>query len=131
MSRRTYLLLRRAILHLRPVAATYQGRRRYLCPHVIGHTGGRPHVLCYQFAGESESGLAPDDPAANWRCMYVDELTDVSVREGQWHTAWNYWQQTSCVEEIDVRAPWRLPAAVEKARRGPAGRRRAGSGRSG
>ena len=30
---------------------------------------GQRRVLCYQFGGESESGLEPVGPPANWRCL--------------------------------------------------------------
>jgi len=50
---RVYGLLRYAAACRQPVAATYDGQPRLLCPHVLGRKSGRLHVLCYQFGGSS------------------------------------------------------------------------------
>jgi hypothetical protein len=44
--RETYSLLRSAAAHKQPVAATYDGLFRLLCPHVLGRKAGRLHVFC-------------------------------------------------------------------------------------
>src|SRR5437016_11889318 len=52
--------VRAAIVHRRPIAAFYRGRRRLLCPHLLGwNKHRRLQVLCYQYGGDSESGLKP------------------------------------------------------------------------
>ena len=60
----TYLLFRRAILARKQVVCTYRGRRRELCPHILGHTSGEEKVLAFQFGGESAKGLPPERPMA-------------------------------------------------------------------
>src|SRR5215204_2962631 len=49
--REVYLLLRLAAARRQPVAATYDGLLRLLCPHVLGRKSGRLRMFCYQFAG--------------------------------------------------------------------------------
>lgn len=52
--------IRAAIIHRQPIAALYRGRRRLLCPHLLGWSRRRRlQVLCYQYGGDSESGLKP------------------------------------------------------------------------
>ena len=47
-----------AVEEQRSIGALYQGRRRLLCPHRLGRNrAGRLRVLCYQYGGESQSGL--------------------------------------------------------------------------
>jgi hypothetical protein len=97
-----YALIRQAILGKSQVSATYKGHIRHMCPHVLGWTDGREHALFYQFGGTSSSGLDPDGSGRNWRCMFVDELTNVSVISGSWHTAPNHSRPQRCVAQIDV-----------------------------
>ena len=66
------------------VTATYQGLHRVMCPHVIGYKdGSRVNALFFQFAGESKKGLPP---GGQWRCIHVDELSNVQTERGEWHT---------------------------------------------
>jgi hypothetical protein len=101
-----YGLVREAILKRYVVVASYHGYIREMCPHVIGKKKGRAHTLLYQFAGESSSGLQPDGSSANWRCLRVDELSDVAIKKstGEWHTASNYSAAAQhCVDEIELK----------------------------
>lgn len=97
-----YTTIRQAIIDLKPVTATYNGYPREMCPHVLGTKSGRPQALFYQFGGHSDSGLDPDGSPTNWRCMFIDELSDVATFDGEWHTAPNHSRRQSCVDEIDV-----------------------------
>ena len=83
--------------------ATYNGHRREMCPHVIGTKNGRRQALFYQFGGTSSSGgrIKPGS-TQNWRCIPVDGLTNVEVREGEWHTASNHSVPQTCVDIIDL-----------------------------
>jgi hypothetical protein len=63
-----YDLIREATLRRRQVLATYNGRRRELCPHL------------FQFAGETSSMLPP---GGAWRCIPVDELVMFSFAMGR------------------------------------------------
>ena len=97
-----YELLRQAIVRRQQVLATYKGLPRSFCPHAIGLKQGVPHCLVYQFAGRSRSRVITPGSPDNWRCMIVDELHDVRVREGAWYTAWNFLEPSSCIDEIDL-----------------------------
>jgi len=97
-----YLMIREAVLNKQVVVATYKRRRRMMCPHVLGMTNGVPHALFYQFGGESESGLGAPGSSANWRCVLVNDLRDVQVIDGDWHTCTRHTRRQTCVRVIDV-----------------------------
>jgi hypothetical protein len=97
-----YQLIRNATLARQQVVATYRGHRRELCPHVIGTKEGRRQALFFQFGGGSSSSLPL---GGEWRCIPVDGLEDVVVREGPWHTGKGHHFPETCVDEIDVEAP--------------------------
>lgn len=97
-----YELIRSATLAKQQVLATYRGHRRELCPHVLGTRAGRLQALFFQFGGTSSSSLSPD---GGWRCIPLDGLEDVVVRDGLWHTRSDYHYVETCVDTIDVEAP--------------------------
>jgi hypothetical protein len=79
----SYALVRQAILERKQIVADYDGYHREMCPHVLGMKDGVRHVLSYQFAGQSSKGLPSE---GQWKCMDVDGLSQVSLREGPWFT---------------------------------------------
>jgi len=97
-----YEMIRLAIQKKQHVLATYKGHYREMCPHVLGTKHGRQQVLCYQFAGTSDSGLAPAGHPSNWRCITISNLQDVEIRDGDWHTAPNHSRPQTCVDAVDV-----------------------------
>src|SRR5436309_664241 len=75
-----YELLRDATARRQPVAATYDGQPRLLCPHVGGRKSSRLHVFCYQFGGSSNNV----EPLASqgrgvWRCLGCGETQPSGV----------------------------------------------------
>jgi hypothetical protein len=77
-----YGLVWAAVANKRPMEATDQGRHRLLCPHRLGRNrGGRLRVLCYQYGGDSSSGLEPGDSPANWRCVAREKRSRVKLVE--------------------------------------------------
>jgi hypothetical protein len=96
-----YELLRDAAARKQPIAATYDGQPRLFCPHVGGLKSGRLRVLCYQFGGRSISAeaVAPGGGGV-WRCLAVEKLSHVELRNGEWHTEPRSRRQT-CIDEID------------------------------
>jgi hypothetical protein len=99
-----YELLRLAAARRQPVAAVYDGLLRLLCPHVLGRKSGRRHMFCYQFGGNSASGLAmASDGMGGWRCLAVEKLSQVKLRAEAWHTEPRSPRQT-CIDEIDFDA---------------------------
>lgn len=103
MSSNTYDLIRNAIAKKQIVVATYQDLIREMCPHVIGKKNGKEQALFYQFGGQSRSdpGITPGSPN-NWRCLPIDGLSNVTVKDGQWVTAENHSRPQTCVDEIDL-----------------------------
>jgi hypothetical protein len=101
-----YQLIRQAIKDKDIVIATYHGYIREMCPHVLGKKKKkRAQAFLYQFAGGSRSGLGPDGSWSNWRCLFIDELSDVSIKQslGEWHTTPNYSASTqNCVDDIEA-----------------------------
>lgn len=98
-----YDLIAQAIKNQQHVTATYNGYRREMCPHTLGRSrSGRRQALFYQFAGGSSSGLAPDGSPDNWRCIPIDDLEDVEVRDGAWHTSPDHTQMQTCVFAVEV-----------------------------
>ena len=91
-----------AINRKRIVKVTYRRHERIVCPHAIGTKGNnnRWHVMCYQFAGASSSGLGPDGSTDNWRCMSLNEMLDISTEEGEWHTAPNHSRPNTCIDRV-------------------------------
>ncbi len=98
----TYGTIHDAIKNKQVVRATYRGRVRVMCPHVLGTKNGRKQVLCYQFGGSSSSGLRPDGSGENWRCMVLDGLSNVSVERGPWRTAPNHSRPQTCVDDVHI-----------------------------
>jgi hypothetical protein len=95
--------LRAAIIHRRPIAAIYRKRRRLLCPHLLGWNKHRQlQVLCYQYGGDSESGLQPAGASDNWRCLAVENLSQVELLDGPWQTAENHSRPQTCIEEVEL-----------------------------
>ena len=98
-----YSLIRQAIIDKQHVIGSYDGHYREMCPHVIGRNKeGRRQALFYQFAGTSKSGLGPDGSGRNWRCIPVDDLLDVTVRPGEWHSAPTHSRPQTCVAYVDI-----------------------------
>jgi hypothetical protein len=100
-----YRLIWTAVERRYPIAAVYKHRHRLLCPHRLGRNRqGQLRVLCYQYGGESESGLQPVGSPANWRCIAVEKLSAVELLEGSWRTALNHSRPASCVVDADIDA---------------------------
>ncbi len=100
-----YRLVWTAVANKQPIEATYQGRLRRFCPHRLGRNReGRLRVLCYQYGGDSQSGLLPAGSPANWRCVAMEKLSRVKLLKERWRTAPNHSRPASCVTETDIDA---------------------------
>jgi hypothetical protein len=83
-----YRLIWNAVARKRPIEARYHGHQWLFCPHRLGRNReGQFRVLCYQYGGQSESGLQPAGSPGNWRCLVLEELSQVKLREDAWRTA--------------------------------------------
>jgi hypothetical protein len=100
-----YRLVWAAVANKKPMRAIYKERPRLLCPHRLGRNqAGQRRVLCYQYGGESESGLEPIGSPANWRCIVLEKLWAVELLEDSWKTAPNHSRPATCVVEADIDA---------------------------
>jgi hypothetical protein len=100
-----YQLVWTAVANKRPMEAIYQGRHRLFCPHRLDRNKeGQLRVLCYQYSGDSQTGLQASGPPMNWRCVALERLSRVKLAEGDWHTAPNHSRPASCVAEADIDA---------------------------
>jgi hypothetical protein len=100
-----YRLVRTSIVNKRPIRAVYKERLRLFCAHRLGRNrAGELRVLCYQYGGESESGLEPAGSPDNWRCVVLERLRKVELIDGSWKTAPNHSRPATCVVEADVDA---------------------------
>ena len=100
-----YRLVWTAIANKQPISAIYKERRRLFCPHRLGRNRARLlRVLCYQYGGESASGLAPMGSPENWRCIVLEKLRSVELLKGSWKTAPNHSRPATCVIEADIDA---------------------------
>jgi hypothetical protein len=98
-----YRLVWTAVRHRQPIEATYQRRPRLFCPHRLGRNrDGQLRVVCYQYGGDSQSGLQPVGSPANWRCVVLEKLSKVKLLEGDWRTAPNHSRPGSCVTDSDI-----------------------------
>jgi hypothetical protein len=94
-----------AVASRRPIGARYKQRPRLFCPHRLGRNKqGELRVLCYQYGGESESGIQPAGSPGNWRCIVLEKLSQVKLLTDAWHTAPNHSRPTSCIVEADIDA---------------------------
>jgi len=99
----THAQIRVAIAHRRPIAALYRGRKRLLCPHLLGWDRQRRlQVLCYQYGGDSDTGLQPAAPSENWRCLAVENLSQVELLDAPWQTAENHSRPQTCIEDVEL-----------------------------
>lgn len=100
-----YRIVRAAVETRRPIAAVYHNRHRLFCPHRLGRNKeGQLRVLCYQYGGESASGLKPAGSPDNWRCIALDKLRSVELLNELWRTAPNHSRPASCIVDADVDA---------------------------
>ena len=95
------VLVTAALFLKRPISAMYHHHRRSLCPYVLGRNkSGGLHVLCYQFAGGSSSGLAPVGSPDNWRCVVLPKLRAVRLLDHAWITLDNHSRPQTCISQV-------------------------------
>ena len=100
-----YRLIWAAVARKQPVSAIYKDRPRLFCPHRLGRNRAKQlRVLCYQYGGDSESGLAPIGSPDNWRCVALEKLRKVELLQDPWRTAPNHSRPATCVVNADIDA---------------------------
>ena len=63
---------------------------------------GQLRVVCYQYGGDSQSGLEPMGSTANWRCVMLEKLSQVKLLDDVWRTTPNHSRPGSCVIKVDI-----------------------------
>jgi hypothetical protein len=92
-----YALFRNAILAEQQVICSYEGRKRELCPHIIGtNKSGEEVVLAWQFGGESSG------PLPQWRCLRLANVRGARTRQGRWYAGGSHKTEQKCVTDIDL-----------------------------
>lgn len=104
MASNLYREIRSAIEKKQQVIATYSNHRREMCPHAIGiGPSGDEQAIFFQFAGTSSKGDASLlQEADRWRCLKIVGLSDVEIRDGDWHTGGNHSRSNTCIAEVDL-----------------------------
>lgn len=96
-----YDLLLEALRRKQPVCCVYEGLERLLCPHVLGtNRAGQRRVFCYQYGGDSKSGLPPRAGSGRWRCLAVAKVDQVRLLHQDWQTEAHSPQR--CVEQVEA-----------------------------
>jgi hypothetical protein len=98
---RVYDLFSQAMLAKKQVLCLYDGHPRELCPVILGHSNGQEKALTYQFGGQSRSGLPR---AGQWRCLWLDKVSNVLLRDGPWRAGNAHTQPQGCVQIVDLDA---------------------------
>ncbi len=94
-------LVTAALFLKRPITAVYHGHRRSMCPYVLGRNkDGAIHVLCYQYAGGSASGLKQRGSPDNWRCVVLPKFRAVRLLDEPWFTVDNHSRPQTCIAEV-------------------------------
>ncbi|MGA8598657.1 MAG: hypothetical protein WB676_28405 [Bryobacteraceae bacterium] len=114
-----YRIVYEAIKNRRPISAVYDDYPRLFCAHRLGRNKqDQLRVLCYQYGGESESGLEPPGSPANWRCIALEKLSGVELLNGAWRTAPNHSRPASCIVDADIDAEDYPEREPQKGQRG-------------
>lgn len=95
-----YTTIRSAMAAKQQVICTYNGYHRELCVHTLGTSGNKEMALAYQFAGDSSN--PPRTDADRWRCLEVEKIEKLAVRDGEWYSADNHSKKQTCVKEVDL-----------------------------
>jgi hypothetical protein len=72
-----------------------------MSPHALDFKNGKLHTLCYQFGGESSTGLSADS-ADNWRCMAVAQLEGVQIMGRDVQSVSHHSRLNTCIDEVVV-----------------------------
>ena len=102
MTSQVYEIIKSAIENKQQITADYDDKYREMCPHAIGTKNGVEQALFFQFGGYSSKGEITTDTKDNWRCITINKLSNVKVKEGDWHTFSNHSRPSTCIDSIDL-----------------------------
>ena len=87
-----------AMREQRPVACTYQGHRREICPVMLGRTGLDEKALVFQFGGTTSKGPIREP---DWKCFKLDEVRDAVLIEGHWRSGNEHSEAQHCMKMVE------------------------------
>jgi hypothetical protein len=99
MASPAYKQFAQAMAMKKQIVCEYKGFTRELCPVILGYTRGKERALTFQVGGQSKSGLPPN---GEWRCLWLEEVDNLRLREGPWRAGDRHTQPQGCVEEVDL-----------------------------
>ena len=95
----TYELFLRAMREKKPVACTYQGYQRVICPAILGRTGLEEKSLVFQCAGGTSRGPVP--PPGDWKCFALAEVRNAVLRDGAWQQDDPHSSHQNCMKMVE------------------------------
>ena len=98
MPSEVHALFLKAMREERPVACTYQGHHREICPVMLGRAGLEEKALVFQFGGSTSSGRLT---RAEWKCLRLEEVRDTVLIEGKWHAVTGHTTASSCMKMVE------------------------------
>ena len=98
-----FLLIKEAMTWKKQCTAMYDWYYREFCPHVLGWSIDRSEMcLIYQFGWKTSTWAILSDTKDNWKCIKIDKLQDIQMRDWIWHTFGNHSKEQTCVKEVDT-----------------------------
>ena len=98
MSSATHTLFLAAMRDQRPLACTYQGHHREICPLILGRTGLEEKAPVFQFGGATSEGplVQPD-----WKCFRLALVENPRLIAGRWHAGTEHSQAQHCMKMVE------------------------------
>ena len=93
-----HVLFLEAMRAERPVACTYQGHRREICPVMLGRTSLEEKALVYQFGGSTSQGPIGEP---DWKCFRLTEVRDAVLIDGGWHSGSRHSEAQHCMKMVE------------------------------
>jgi len=94
-----YKLIFQALRRRKQLTFSYQGLPRECCPAILGYAAdGREVLFAYQFSGATSSKTK----LPQWRCFYLEGISDLRSRPGYWLEGTSHTQAQTCVHFVDV-----------------------------
>jgi hypothetical protein len=94
-----HAVLLQAMREQRPVACTYQGHSREICPVMLGRTGLEEKALVFQFGGSTSQGRIP--APGTWKCFRLEEVRDAVLIDGRWHSGSQHSEAQHCMKMVE------------------------------
>jgi hypothetical protein len=96
-----YRLIWQAVRSRRQIVFSYNGLPRAACPLILGYSDDGKEVM---FAYQVEGRTSPGGKLPDWRCFYLADVADLTVRDGEWREGDSHRQAQACVRRVDVDA---------------------------